>query len=395
MTAREEYFYRRGRSIRCGKTDERNDDWCMGRSERLLQATGKRNGALDALKFFAAVLIVCHHYQQVYDVRFSHFIDFYGGRFYFGYVVELFFVISGFVMVRYIPRIQAGLGFGAFYLARAARLLPLVAVTTVLYIAIDRVVYFPIFGDYINNHTPSSYAGGVLCILGIQDGWASPNPMINNPIWYISVLLLCYAVFWLVTEFAARKGIPVERMYLGMIGLGVLEAFLRMRFGFEVAFLNGASCRGYYAFFSGLLIARYLPRLTIQWKHVVAAVVVLLVTLPMIYRYHGFFLPFWLTFAAYPALLFVIHQPSLKRCFQHHLWQTLGAASYDVYIWHVICLVLFKVANARMGQIFDFGHVGTMFLVLALAEIVGGCSYLWLEHRLTTPAKRLAQYLVS
>ena len=51
---------------------------------------------LDILKIISATLIVFHHYQQAFQVRFD-FIDFFGGRIYFGNLVELFFMISGFL----------------------------------------------------------------------------------------------------------------------------------------------------------------------------------------------------------------------------------------------------------------------------------------------------------
>ena len=50
---------------------------------------------LDLLKFALSLLIFVHHFQLISEIRFS-VINFNDGRFYFGYLVELFFVISGF-----------------------------------------------------------------------------------------------------------------------------------------------------------------------------------------------------------------------------------------------------------------------------------------------------------
>lgn len=58
----------------------------------------KHINGFDYLKVFAASAIVLHHYQQVFSVCFQG-INFYGGRINFGYLVELFFTISGFLMV--------------------------------------------------------------------------------------------------------------------------------------------------------------------------------------------------------------------------------------------------------------------------------------------------------
>ncbi|WP_026520203.1 acyltransferase family protein [Butyrivibrio sp. FCS006] len=53
-------------------------------------------GNFDVIKIVAATSIVFHHYQQISDVKFGG-VEFYGGRFTFGYLVELFFIISGFL----------------------------------------------------------------------------------------------------------------------------------------------------------------------------------------------------------------------------------------------------------------------------------------------------------
>ena len=67
----------------------------------------ERNYALDFFKIIATILIVWHHYQQSLEIKFNR-INFYYGKFYFGYLVELFFAISGFLMFKYIQKIKDG-----------------------------------------------------------------------------------------------------------------------------------------------------------------------------------------------------------------------------------------------------------------------------------------------
>lgn len=68
---------------------------------------GKRNSAMDCLRVLATVLIVFHHYQQFTGVRFAY-INFWDGRFYFGWLVEFFFVMSGYFTYKYIFKISGG-----------------------------------------------------------------------------------------------------------------------------------------------------------------------------------------------------------------------------------------------------------------------------------------------
>lgn len=60
---------------------------------------------LDFIKIVATSLIVCHHFQQVLEVKFEY-INFFYGSFYFGYLVEMFFIISGMCAFRWIHQIS-------------------------------------------------------------------------------------------------------------------------------------------------------------------------------------------------------------------------------------------------------------------------------------------------
>ena len=165
-------------------------------------ATSERSYPLDFLKILATIIIVFHHFQQTTGITYEGTVNFYYGKFYFGYVVELFFVLSGFFMLRYIKKIQNGLSFQEFYLKRAFRLLPLVACSAIVYEVLLEVYHFLYRTSWFDVEV--TLFGVLTTSLGIQSGWAFSNPSVNNPVWYISVLLLCYAVFYLLTRFHGK-----------------------------------------------------------------------------------------------------------------------------------------------------------------------------------------------
>lgn len=159
----------------------------------------QREYSLDFIKILATVFIVFHHYQQVIGVYFDKGINFYNGKFYFGYMVELFFVLSGYFMYSYIEKIQKGVTFRKFFLKRFLRLFPLMmlgAISYEVFLAIYQNMYQSSWFDI-----QTTLWGTIIASLGIQDGWALPNPCVNNPTWYISVLLLCYIIFTLLFIF--------------------------------------------------------------------------------------------------------------------------------------------------------------------------------------------------
>lgn len=172
------------------------------------------------------------------------------GRFYFGYIVELFFILSGYFMYSYIRKVQQGrITFPEFYFKRLSRLFPVMAVGAVTY-EIFRAVYQYLYQtSWFDIQT--TFWGIIIASFGIQDGWALSNPCVNNPTWYISVLMLCYVVFFMLVYISKRLKISPQYLFIFMIfwGMGINT------YGINLPFLNASSSRGYYAFFFGIILA--------------------------------------------------------------------------------------------------------------------------------------------
>ena len=96
----------------------------------------KRNRELDFIKVIATILLVLHHFQQIMNVRFPY-INFFGGRFYIGNLVEMFFIISGICACHWIEGINGKSRFKTFYFDRVKRLLPVVCIS----IVVDSLLY--------------------------------------------------------------------------------------------------------------------------------------------------------------------------------------------------------------------------------------------------------------
>ena len=96
----------------------------------------KRFHSLDFLKFLSAVMIVFHHFQQMTNTKFEH-INFYFGRIYFGNLVELFFIISGFVTAFGLQNKKPE-NFKKWIIGKSVRIYPM----TMLSVAIAFCFYF-------------------------------------------------------------------------------------------------------------------------------------------------------------------------------------------------------------------------------------------------------------
>lgn len=105
----------------------------------------KRIYTLDAIKLICTVLILFHHYMQVFPFE-TNGIKFFGGKFYFGFLVELFFILSGYFMGNKLEKAFSQ-GFCNFFMSKLIRLFPMCIISTVCYIGL-RFIYVAFFdGD--------------------------------------------------------------------------------------------------------------------------------------------------------------------------------------------------------------------------------------------------------
>lgn len=353
-----------------------------------------RRASLDFIKVVSTVLIVFHHYCQSTGAYFDGGINFAGGVFPFGYLVELFFLISGMMMYRYVDRIMKDeLGFRKFFVTRYSRLMPLVFVSAVSYMLIDSYVYYPIMGSFFSGKAPAIW-GGVLDMLCLQTGWLSENEyMINNPTWYVSTLLLCYVVFYFITEICRKKKKNPWRAFIIMSAIGVFEWIVWNITGFQIPFINSASARGFMSFFGGLVFSRELELHLKDRKviHYLIACVFLVISVFVVKVGVSFLLPVGLALITYPSIIYLFTGLENTVFFKKSggLWSLLAQTAYSVYIWHVCGLMLFEGLNVRLDLGVNWNEPIVMYIFVGLMEILAFPSFWFIERKLNSQFDKL------
>ena len=332
----------------------------------------KRRGSLDVLKIFATVFIIFHHYQQVLEVYYPTGVNFFSGSFPWEHMVELFFMISGFVMLPWCRRITGnvtGSDFKSFILHRYRRFIPMLAVTAVCYELMSAVIirFLPALTD---EFIRLSVWGTVCNILCIQSGWCVRNVMINNPTWYICVLMLCYIVFWIITDLCRRKNRSPVYAYLFMIILGFS---VRMT-GMNIPFLNEYTARGFISFFLGILLAAADDRYELHGAfrtvfYVLFALLVLFT--PDIEKDYS------LCYLFLPLIILIFTSERVEKLFTARFWTTLGAIQFHAYLWHLIVIECMRVIILLTDAAVEKRVY--MFITLIAAELVGTLSYFLLD----------------
>ena len=337
-----------------------------------------RNYSFDFLKILATVAIVFHHFQQITGVKYDNFINFFGDWFNWGYLVEFFFILSGYFMYRYIPKIQEGkITLLEWWKKRAIRLLPMVAVSVIAF-EIILYTYNSLYGIKWWN-TDLSIWGSVIAMLGIQTGWGFLDPLINNPIWYVSVLIACYLIFYVFTALSAKINCKAAYFYVFFILLGIGIA----TYNINLPFLNLQMGRGYYSFFFGLLLAAYLNKYGVKKKEIIASLIciasfiVLCIVAP---NYASVNHNYILTFIVYPAIVMLFETNIAKRIFKHRVWGTLSGISFEVYLWHLPLLLLSYVVIKWFNLNIAFESLGGMLVFLLISCAVGTLMYFAVER---------------
>lgn len=349
----------------------------------------KRIFILDTLKIIATILIVFHHYQQILNIEFNK-INFFGGKFYFGHLVELFFLISGFLMFNYIEKIKQGLSFEEFFINRLKRLLPLMTIGAISY---ESLIYFysRIFGEKLLE-SELDFWGTIISSFGIQAGWSFENPMINNPMWYVSVLILCYIIFYVITKISIIRNYKYTYFFIIMIFLGISI----QRNYTDLAFFNTYTARGYYAFFFGILLSIFFYNYRIgKFIKILSIFTVIFIIFLIFKHYHivGKNLNYTLTFIFYPALIVGFHINKVNIIYLKKIISKIAEISFNVYVWHVIGILILIIVNKGYNINIKLNSYRVMMIFTIMLYIFGFFSYYFIEKPLEKLiSKKLKDY---
>lgn len=160
-----------------------------------------------------------------------------------------FFVLSGLVAYRsYHGKIIKGeLPLVLFFNRRLVRIYPLLF-TSVWIMTFAQWSFLYLTGSWWTDR-PASIWHLLAALSGFSVGtFVHVYDAINGPIWYLSVLMVCYGVFWYISALGLANGKKVFA-YPIMVGLSIQS------YGINLPFLNASCATGYIGFFTGVLLA--------------------------------------------------------------------------------------------------------------------------------------------
>lgn len=323
----------------------------------------QRYYGIDVIKILMTILIFLHHYQGLTGASFNG-IKFYGGRFYFGYLVEMFFIISGFFT--YNDNIE---NFHEYIINKTSRLLPIAFITSLFYALLLRIK----FGS-------THLWGIIISSTGLYSllGESSQQYAINQPVWYVSSLLICYVVYFIIKKLSKRDNIPEQYLFFtaSIIGLVFLV------YNLDFPFFNSRLCRGYESFFVGVLLKYYKVQYSFSYKLIKIALIIVLFFIIIIlfdYSFISYDTDKIFVYFFYPSIIIIAQSDVLSKLANTRPTIFFSRISYGVYLWHTPIIMLFKYINDGNMIGLSFNSLFVAAFILSAIIVVSTLSYYCLE----------------
>lgn len=271
-----------------------------------------------------------------------------------------FFVISGAVTFRcYKGKIEKGeLGFKTFVVGRVARLFPLLGIS-ILYMTVGQLLYYYNHSEWWMGRVNGIWEV-IISLTGLSVGSVvNQLDTVNGPIWYISVLLYCYFIFWMIS-LKQKKWLYLVPLLLGMVIIS---------YNINLPFLTESCACGYIGFFVGCLmcILQENKKTRSCMIKIAIGMLGLFIVLFCIFRqrvwnvcgeyYFAVLWPFLSIFILVDNITF------LRNIMSNKVFDYLGKISWPIYLLHIptICI---------MTQIAPWLHIKEGILWILIGVVI-------------------------
>jgi len=313
------------------------------------------------LRGIAAMSVVVAHFSQPETASWIHYQNFFRLFHWCGEAVDLFFILSGFILNWVYLSKERSLNWTTYIKARVGRIMPLYYLTTAMYLPFPIISMLKHGLDYVGLDYPKTVLFNAIMISGIIDGF---HHTINGPAWSISVEFFCYLALFPFLVFLnrllirKRHGVKILIFLVGILvlclalcGSGDREIAIKIgQWQWDSSWLG----RGIFGFSAGFILCT-IYRMCIRRKLSTAIIN------SMFFAFVGVFiltlldiLPHFLLLFAFPLLVYctAFDEGTGSIILKSKPIQWLGERSYSIYLWHmpILCfqILLFSLVKKVM-----------------------------------------------
>lgn len=341
---------------------------------------------IDFLKAISAIIIIIFHYPHLIffeapneTIPFSGILKI---PYQYGFVVvELFFLLSGFLLIqdyfssgRKTQKLQNFLG------KKIVRLYPGFFLSSCICFILQIAAYYK-SGSFVLG-LGTDLSGIFLDLTVLKSGLFNSAVPLNVPAWFLTPLFVCYFLFWMVF-WGNEKSNGIKFIISGILMLIGIATLLNE---WDMAIFNMRMGRGLSAFFSGVLLGGYCAHISGKSPYrALFGLIVMVLSLVMINANMSGNLYVSATFM-FVALIYTLEnskfiEPILTHKTLQMIWTPLFAISYNLFLSHYPILTGIAMIN-RIFPLTPYVHTVWFF-----------CSYILLSILLAKFIKMLGKHL--
>lgn len=304
-------------------------------------------------------------------------------------LMELLFMMSGFQMyLAYHERIKDDkISFIDFFKKRFVRLYPPMIISTVV-MSIALLAY--------RHYAQTEWCGVffmpkafMMSILGVQ-AWMSDTHVINGPLWFLSVLVLCLIVYYLVERIGARYKMGILALFIPIV-MALGHFFDPSMF----IWLHNDVCRGFFGFFLGAVFAA-LYRYFDKKKFAIVSIIFMILYLPLFFGFYDivladgvergvmtslmFYGPLIIVLACFPKLDAIIGVKPLVY---------MGKASFHLYCFNFPFYVLLQTMNIRFSLNINYDSFYTFWILIIIQIVMAIVLHILIDEKLCPKVSEL------
>lgn len=299
-------------------------------------------------------------------------------------LVELFFIISG--LLFYIMSTRKikndELKIKELFIKKLSRLLPVIIFST-FFVYLGNLILYIFNKELWSSGTTSLFE----LFLGIFGGRISISgyTLLNGPIWYVSMYLLCILIAYFLTKKSKKYG---DKVFLIPILVSLIIFYNFM----DVPMLNICLVRSLSSFFIGIFVGKFIllyedfnTKNKVLTKVICFMLLSIYVLCFIFGRLNNFYDPETYSYSLFvfaPLIIFLYGFKHLNKLLSFNIFKFLGDISYSIYIWNfpiLLTLHLLYVFNLFTYNVYNY----KLFILLLVIHInVGILSYIFIEEKL-------------
>lgn len=316
--------------------------------------------SLDGIKGFAIWFIVLYHTLGHFGSTYPSFlapIKKYGGLL----GNSFFFMISGFTIC-YVYKdyvLEHSVKFKQFVGRRIRKIYPCYLISTLACVCMFTTIY-----DGKSSFTLTEL---MLNLFMLTSGWINDSWAFNYPCWFVSQLLLCYVIWYIVTYFLNKNCVYG---YVILVGVG----YMLCSFPLSIPFCYSNDGIGFLNFFMGCLVYEFYAAYAHRFKKAVSIIGMASILCILYTAFQSGFEAFvdapesLLAFIVCPAgILAVLEVDFLKFMLGNRIVAAMiGDISMAVFFWHVPIMAALVIVRNKLQLLQGKGNLYYILSLLVL-----------------------------